>query len=415
MGKLRFLAIWAAVLVLLSVDLGIVESLRRTPERSGKTEQRLFVNMTLVSQASSIGAVCLDGSPSAYHLHRGFGAGANNWLLQFEGGGWCNDLLSCLERSKTRRGSTRYMNKLEVFSGILDDDPTNNPDFYNWNRVKLRYCDGASFAGDSEYKNGTTVLHFRGKRIWEAIINDLLPKGLMNAQKALLSGSSAGGLAAFLHCDSLSQMLPASVIIKCMSDAGFFLDVKDITGNDTIRTFFKGVVNVQGIQNNLNNACLASHYFPSQCFFPQYNLPYIRNPFFILNSAYDVYQFHHIFVPPSADPSGQWNPCKLDPASCTPNQISILQGFRNKMLTALAAFETSGIEGMFINSCFTHGQSEVQDSWYAEDSPRIHNKTIADAVGDWYFGRGIAKEVDCPYPCDHNCQNLVPAVEPDIM
>lgn len=23
-------------------------------------------------------------------------------------------------------------------------------DFYNWNRIKVRYCDGASFSGDSE-------------------------------------------------------------------------------------------------------------------------------------------------------------------------------------------------------------------------------------------------------------------------
>ena len=28
--------------------------------------------------------VCLDGSSPAYHLDRGFGAGASNWLLQFE-------------------------------------------------------------------------------------------------------------------------------------------------------------------------------------------------------------------------------------------------------------------------------------------------------------------------------------------
>jgi len=25
-------------------------------------------------------------------------------------------------------------------------------DFFNWNRVKIRYCDGASFTGDSEDK-----------------------------------------------------------------------------------------------------------------------------------------------------------------------------------------------------------------------------------------------------------------------
>lgn len=26
--------------------------------------------------------------------------------------------------------------------------------FYNWNRVKLRYCDGASFTGDAVFENG---------------------------------------------------------------------------------------------------------------------------------------------------------------------------------------------------------------------------------------------------------------------
>lgn len=36
-------------------------------------------------------------------------------------------MASCAARSKTRRGSTRYMNKLEVFSGILSNDSTANP------------------------------------------------------------------------------------------------------------------------------------------------------------------------------------------------------------------------------------------------------------------------------------------------
>lgn len=29
-------------------------------------------------------SVCLDGSPPAYHLDRGSGAGINNWLIQIE-------------------------------------------------------------------------------------------------------------------------------------------------------------------------------------------------------------------------------------------------------------------------------------------------------------------------------------------
>ena len=33
-------------------------------------------------------------------------------------------------------------------------------DFYNWNRVKIRYCDGASFAGEGFDKARTTHATF---------------------------------------------------------------------------------------------------------------------------------------------------------------------------------------------------------------------------------------------------------------
>lgn len=33
--------------------------------------------------------VCLDGSPPAYHMSKGFGAGINNWLVHFEVGIFC--------------------------------------------------------------------------------------------------------------------------------------------------------------------------------------------------------------------------------------------------------------------------------------------------------------------------------------
>ncbi|XP_052208875.1 pectin acetylesterase 9 [Diospyros lotus] len=372
------------------------------------SEERLLVKMTLVQNASALGAYCLDGSLPAYHLHRGFGAGARNWLLQFEGGGWCNDVESCLERAQTRRGSTRYMSKWEVFSGILSDNASLNPDFYNWNRVKIRYCDGASFAGDSLFYNGTSLLYFRGQRIWKAIIFDLLPKGLGNAKKALLSGCSAGGLASFLHCNNFTSYLPSNTSVKCLSDAGFFLDARDISLNHTIRSFYEDLISLQGIEQNLDKNCTRTLYYPKQVWFPQYLLRYIRTPFFILNSAYDVYQFHHILVPPSADPRGHWNHCKLNPVACNASQIDILQGFRRDMLAALTSFYNySRRGGLFINSCFAHCQSESQDTWFAADSPRVHNKTIAQAVGDWYFGRNVTKEIDCAYPCDSTCHNLI--------
>jgi hypothetical protein len=41
----------------------------------------------------------------------------------------------------------------------------------------------------------------------------------------LLAGCSAGGLAALLHCDKFRARFPPEVPVKCLSDAGFFLDV----------------------------------------------------------------------------------------------------------------------------------------------------------------------------------------------
>ncbi|KAG2711327.1 hypothetical protein I3760_04G071800 [Carya illinoinensis] len=371
-------------------------------------QDRLLVPMTLVQKASALGAFCLDGSLPAYHLHRGSGTGIDKWLLQFEGGGWCNDMASCLERAKTRRGSTRLMTKWEVFSGILSNNASLNPDFYNWNRVKLRYCDGASFAGDAKFDNGTSFLYFRGQKIWEAIIHDLLPKGLGHARMALLSGCSAGGLASFLHCDNFSKYLPENASVKCLSDAGFFLDERDISSNYTMRSLYRDLVSLQGVEQNLEKTCTSSLKLPYLCFFPQYALKYINTPFFVLNTAYDVFQFNHILVPPSADVHGDWSHCKQNPAACNANQLEKLQGFRDDMLLALRGYDKSRV-GMFINSCFAHCQSESQDTWFRDDSPRIHNKSIAEAVGDWYFNRRMStQEIDCAYPCDRTCHNLIP-------
>lgn len=45
------------------------------------------------------------------------------------------------------------------------------------------------------------------------------------------------------------------------------------------------------------------------------------------------------------------------------------------MLGALKPFYMNSRRGgVFINSCFAHCQSEPQDTWFRDDSPRINNK-----------------------------------------
>ncbi|KAL7157535.1 hypothetical protein ABFS83_02G083600 [Erythranthe nasuta] len=410
---LVFLGKWDLVVVegfeFNGTDVSLLESLSYLESVYGVSAASppagvLMVPLTLVQGAAAKGAVCLDGTVPGYHLHRGFGSGANSWLIQLEGGGWCNNIRTCVYRKKTHRGSSNYFEKQIPFIGILSNNAGENPDFYNWNRVKVRYCDGASFAGDSE--NKAAGLQFRGQRIWQATMEDLMSKGMRNANQALLSGCSAGALASILHCDEFRELFPRRTKVKCLSDAGLFMDATDVSGGRTVRDFFHGVVSLQGVGRNLPRTC-TNHLDPTSCFFPQNLISNIKTPLFILNAAYDAWQVQESLAPPKVDPRGNWVSCRKSIDKCSPQQIQFLQGFRNTMLNAVRGLSSYRQSGLFINSCFAHCQSERQDTWLGKPSPQIGNKAIAWAVGDWYFDRANIKAIDCPYPCDKTCHNLV--------
>ncbi|XP_021768391.1 pectin acetylesterase 8-like isoform X2 [Chenopodium quinoa] len=374
-----------------------------------KTES-LYVGITKVRSAVAKGAVCLDGSAPAYHLHRGHGTGVNNWLVHVEGGGWCNNITTCLERKYSHLGSSWKMEKQLAFSGILGNNPMFNPDFYNWNRVKIRYCDGASFTGDVEAVNSITKLHFRGARIWHAVIEDLLLKGMKNAKNAILSGCSAGGLTSILHCDSFRAHLPVSARVKCLSDAGYFINVKDVSGASHIASYFDQIVKLHGSARTLPASCTRT-LRPDLCFFPQYMAKKIKTPLFILNAAYDRWQIKNILAPVVADPQGFWSDCKIDIKNCSTNQLTVMQDFRSEFLTALSKLGKSPSRGLFINSCYAHCQTELQETWFSHDSPVLHKTRIAKAVADWFYDRRQLQMIDCPYPCDHSCHDRI--FEPD--
>ncbi|KAM1353568.1 hypothetical protein COP2_034066 [Malus domestica] len=355
----------------------------------------LMVELTLVKEAAAKGAVCLDGTAPAYHLHHGYGSGANSWLIHLQGGAWCNDTKSCSNRTTSLfgLGSSAYMEPYMAFSGILSNQSEENPgtaEFFNWNRVELRYCDGASFSGDSERQEAK--LQFRGQRIWLSAMDDLMSKGMRDAKNALLCGCSAGGLSAILHCDEFRGLFPTSTKVKCLSDAGFFLDAVDISGERTMRDYYSGVVSLQGVQENLPRFC-TSHLDPTSCFFPENLIVNITTPLFILNSAYDSWQINNSLVPPSADPCGEWESCRYNLASCSASQMQILQGFRNQMLNAVKQFSMPNQNGMFINSCLVHCQTK-ESALFAHEFPALGNKTIGEALGDWYFDRSEVKVVD---------------------
>ncbi|THU50476.1 hypothetical protein C4D60_Mb06t20630 [Musa balbisiana] len=86
-----------------------------------------FCALFLYSDKFMMCAVCLDGTVPGYHLHPGFGSGADSWLVSLEGGGWCNNVATCRFSKNTMRGSSNYMEKQIQFFGISSNKPEENP------------------------------------------------------------------------------------------------------------------------------------------------------------------------------------------------------------------------------------------------------------------------------------------------
>ncbi|MQL74238.1 hypothetical protein Taro_006587 [Colocasia esculenta] len=86
-------------------------------------------------------------------------------------------------------------------------------------------------------------------------MEELMSEGMHNAKHALLSGCSAGGLSWIIHCDEFRALFSASTKVKCLADAGLFLDVVDIAGAHALRSMFEGVVTWQPSGCRRNSFC----------------------------------------------------------------------------------------------------------------------------------------------------------------
>lgn len=250
--------------------------------------------------AAQTGAVCLDGSPALYYLRPGVGAGASKWLIYHEGGAWCYSLEDCLERSRKRLGSSLYdpdtVSENVLATDYFSTEPSSNPLMWNWNLVFLRYCDGASFTGrnltETVYQGH--VLHFRGMDILEAVLEDLLARGLQRATDVVISGCSAGGLAAFIHADwwadNLKDRCESPPKVVGMPDSGFFLNY------DGPLHYPLGMQGVYLLHNSSAGVLPSCYDFYKQtgedwkCLFAQYTAPFIQTPLFLLQSLYDTWQ-----------------------------------------------------------------------------------------------------------------------------
>ncbi|MCD7456199.1 hypothetical protein HAX54_030867 [Datura stramonium] len=226
----------------------------------------------------------------------------------------------------------------------------------------VAYCDGGAFTGDVERVDPATNLHFRGARIFSAVMEDLLSKGLKDAKNALLIGSSAGAYPAMLYCDRFSKLLPNTPRIKCLTDSGYFIDVKkNLEHGKGFEPIYKSLVTLHGSAKALPKSC-TSRMKPELCFFPQNMQRDIKTPLFTIMSSFDIIQVGTTL-------GDYYN--AITHNNCSATQKKNLRELRLEFLTKLPNASDPKSRGAFIDSQFHH--TRLQSYWNPQNVSVVNN------------------------------------------
>ncbi|KAG6425909.1 hypothetical protein SASPL_110118 [Salvia splendens] len=222
--------------------------------------------------------------------------------------------------------------------------------------------------------------------------------------QALLSGGSAGGLATILHCDKFKTLFADTTRVKCLSDSGFFIHGEHFVGADWRENIFSNVISTHGLTNLLPASC-TSKVNPNLCLFPEYLVQDVKTPLFLIESSFDQYQIaNHVF----RDVTPRWHDCTSDLTLCNSNEITTMKDFRNTFLSTFTntVADSSSRIGYFVHTCYIHGH--IFDKAFSTCSASVghnvlDNKSIAQAVGDWYFDRSEFEHMDIFNDLPRNC------------
>lgn len=168
-------------------------------------------------------AVSNDGSPAMYYYRPGTGSGSDKWIIYLPGGGSCVTAQQCEERMRTKPFLMSTNNAPEAihFTGILNNDPSVNPAFHNYNQVLVLYTTSDNWYGNIGASQETAGYHFRGKQVIISVVDSLKDLGLEEASNVVLAGTSAGGAGVKQNLDFVADRLP-SADVKGIVDSHWY-------------------------------------------------------------------------------------------------------------------------------------------------------------------------------------------------
>jgi len=338
-------------------------------------------------------------------------ATATSWVLYFKGGGWCYDESSCASRAKGNMGSSDHFTETFAFSGIMDSTAGVNPEFYNYNRVVLYYCDGASFSGNRDepyfYNKTNQTLYFRGARILDAMLDTLVQDhGLGKATDVLVSGGSAGGLSAYLHADHVKEYLQRKGApikrFKAAPVSGFFLMHAAASGELLYPNKMKYVFHMQNSSGGVNSNCVVSYASRPEdawrCIFANESYVHSQTPMFPLNSALDNWQMKNVWAGDSSCAAKNF-------ATCSSEEVQHLNSYVTDFINDLQASKKFGRagEGGFVESCLEHCGAQNANGF---DGYTIENVRMREALSAWWNSEDSPAVADHWYlPCNLNSES----------
>lgn len=352
-----------------------------------------FPMMQLNLLSSYPNARCLDGSTAGYYFTPGHGSGGNKFYIDHQGGGWCETMERCLQRSTTTHGSSLDWPEEAEWrkSHLFSTSPDDNPLVYNWNKVYIRYCDGSSFTSNQQdpVEVDGVMLHMRGISILDAVMADLSTsdKGLATATDAIIGGCSAGGLSAILHCDRWTDHIKGhspNAKVVCAPESGFFVDYRPLVSDRV--TFF----DLMGHTALLHNPVLPTNCVDNtegmlfQCMFPEMIAQHLETPLFVMQSKYD-----------------DWARGAIEMADGDVGVANTLGDYALDVLIQ-SGISTNEANGGFIDSCTRHCNGF---------NVEIDGMKKAVALEVWYEGLLAGEErlflQNNTYPCDDCCGSPV--------
>ena len=253
---------------------------------------------------------------------------------------------------------------------------------------------GTSFSG---YRSEPVIdpesggkIFFGGGYQLEAIYGMLTRRnsfGMNNASDVVVSGSSAGGLAVFLHIDFIANLIRYHQIrgnkpkIVGVPDAGYFMDLPAIEPDHKdgslyrYSNLYKAIFNFSDASKTVNRGCLDHFDKDDQgnCFFAQYTLPFIETPIFIVNSLNDAWQQQAIM-------RLNCKPYHGKRGDCGNTAVKYINNFAKHMRKSVE-LHLPKYSGAWLNQCSLHTQVNHQDSWMQMS---VDGFTLREAFYAWY-------------------------------